>query len=56
MHKLRGSFGNAINRLKGLPQGRDVFPLKHLVKEEVWNHKYFDLKGENHLSEVKDVV
>ena len=34
----------------------DVFPPKHLVNEEVWNHKCFELKGENHLYEVKDTV
>lgn len=34
----------------------DAFPPKHLVNEEVWIHKHFELNGENHLSEVKDAV
>lgn len=34
----------------------DAFPPKHLVNEEVWIHKHFELKRENHLSEVKDAV
>lgn len=34
----------------------DVFLFKYLVNEEVWIYKYFELKRENYLFEVKDVV